>query len=77
MLEKIKKSKEEQREDFVKMVELRGGKYCNKCFDRGYMYWDTKLECYMPCDCLVKFGMKLEQEKLAAKRVNELEVQNG
>ena len=76
-MEKIKKSKEEQREDFEKLVELRGGKYCNKCFDRGYLYWDTKLEYYVPCDCLIKYGMKIEQERLAKKKMIELEKEEG
>ena len=76
-MEKIKKSKEEQREDFEKLVELRGGKYCNKCFDRGYLYWDTKLEYYVPCDCLIKYGMKIEQERLAEKKMIELEKEEG
>ena len=71
MLAKINKSKEEQRLDFVKLVEMRGGKYCNKCFDRGYMYYDTTLEYFVPCDCLIKHGMKLEREKLAARRTCE------
>lgn len=76
-MEKINKSKEEQYKDFEELVRLRGGKYHDKCLDRGFLYWDTKLEYYVPCDCLIKFAMKLEQEKLAAKRVNELEAQNG
>jgi hypothetical protein len=76
-MEKINKSKSEQKVDFEKLVELRGGKYCNRCLDRGYMYYDVTHEFYVPCTCILKHGMKLEQEKLAAKRVNELEAQNG
>jgi hypothetical protein len=53
------------------MVELRGGKYCNKCFDRGYTVWSEKLKMYLPCDCLLKAAMKIEQEKLTNKKVGE------
>jgi len=70
-MEKINKSKSEQKVDFEKLVELRGGKYCNRCYDRGYDGYDAKLEMYIPCSCILKHGMKLEQKKLAAKRVNE------
>ena len=69
---KINISKEQQKADFEKLVELRGGGYCNKCLDRGYMYYDLTHEFYVPCTCILKDGMKLEQEKLTAKRVNEL-----
>jgi hypothetical protein len=69
-IEKIQKSREEQAEDFAKMVELRGGKYCNKCFDRGYNGWDVKYEFYIPCDCLLKAASKIEQQKLAERKLN-------
>jgi hypothetical protein len=76
-IDKINKSKEQQYKDFAKMVELRGGKYCNKCFDRGFNGYDTKLEMFIPCECILKHGMELTKKMLAEKKLNELEVENG
>jgi len=64
-------SREEQKAEFAKMVELRGGEYCNDCYDRGYTSWDVKNEFYVPCECLMKAARKLEQEKLASMKVSK------
>jgi len=64
-MEKINKSKSEQKVDFEKLVELRGGNYCNKCYDRGFLYFDTTNNFYVPCKCLLKKAQHIELEKKA------------
>ena len=64
-MEKIKKNKEEQYKDFEELVRLRGGKYCNKCFDRGYKIFSIEMNMYIPCTCLLKKAQHIELEKKA------------
>ena len=64
-------NRKEQEEEFKKMVLLRGGKYCNHCYDRGYIGWHVKEEYLIPCECLMKAARKIEQQKLAMKEVSE------
>lgn len=64
-------SREEQKEEFKKMVELRCGEYCKDCYDRGYTRWDVEKEYYVPCVCLIRAASQIEQQKLAMKEVSE------
>jgi len=67
----ITKSKDEQKEDFKKMVELRGGKGCGRCLDLGYVGWDVEFEYYIPCSCLLEKEAEITKQRLAAMERSE------
>ena len=65
----ITKSREEQKEDYRKIMEhfenIFGESTCKKCYGRGYRHWDVEVEYYVPCDCLLEAEQKLTADKLA------------
>lgn len=64
-------TRDEQKAEFAKMVDLRGGNFCKHCNDLGYTSWDIENNFYIPCGCLMKAARKLEQEKLASMKVSK------
>lgn len=67
----ITKSRDKQKEDFKKMIKLRGGKYCGKCLDLGYIGWDVELEYYQPCSCLLEKEAEITKQRLLLMDRNE------
>ena len=69
---KINKTRQEQEEEYYQMAQLNDATLlCKKCMGRGYTGWDVKREFYIPCQCLLEAGAKLEMKKLAEKETNE------
>uniref|UniRef100_A0A6H1ZQR3 Uncharacterized protein n=1 Tax=viral metagenome TaxID=1070528 RepID=A0A6H1ZQR3_9ZZZZ len=36
---------------------------CQDCFGRGYSGWDTKLQQYIPCNCIMTVANKIRLNK--------------
>jgi len=51
----------EQRKDFAELSTV-ADQNCPHCFGRAYTSWNTLLEIYSPCRCLIKNVAKLELE---------------